>query len=89
MKSIITTILTIVTITANAQTNLTPGKNSFQKRWIKNETYQMIWYAVRDTAKAEIGKVSTQILTDKKNITVVTQVNMKNMKTPWVDSYYC
>lgn len=86
MKSILTTILAIVTIAANAQMGVTLGKNSFQKKWLKNETYQMIWYAISDTAKLEIGKVSTQIKIDKKNITIVTHVNLKNMKTPWVDS---
>lgn len=86
MKSITTAILAIITIAGYAQTSVTPGRNSFQKKWIKNETYQMIWYAMRDTAKFEIGKVSTQIKTDKKTITIVTQVNMKNMQIPWVDS---
>lgn len=86
MKSIITTILVIITIAGSAQTSITPGKKSFEKRWIKNETYQMIWYVLRDTEKVEIGQVLTQIKTDKNIITIVTQVNMKNMKTPWVDS---
>jgi hypothetical protein len=34
----------------------------------------------------EIGKVNTSTSSDKKNITVVTQVSMKQMKTPWVDT---
>jgi hypothetical protein len=46
----------------------------------------MTWYSLRDTAKFEIGKVTTKISTDKTNLTVVTQVSMKNMKMPWVDS---
>jgi hypothetical protein len=46
----------------------------------------MIWYALRDTAKFEMGKVTTQILVNKKRLTVITGVNMKNMKTPWIDS---
>ncbi len=40
MKLITTTILTILAIAGNAQKNLTPGKNSFETKWIKNQTYQ-------------------------------------------------
>ncbi len=86
MKSIFLFVLTISTLTSNAQNLLTPSKRSFDKNWVKNTNYQMTWYAFRDTAKFEMGKVTTQIYTDKKNLNVVTQVSMKNMKTPWVDS---
>ncbi len=86
MKSIFLFLLTIATFTSNAQNLLTPSKKSFDKKWIKNTNYQMTWYALRDTTKFEMGKVTTQIFTDKTNLTVITQVSMKNMKTPWVDS---
>ena len=86
MKSIITILLAIITISINAQTSLTPGKGSFEKKWIKSQSYQMTWFAMRDTAKFEIGQVVTQIVKDKKNITIITRVNMKNAKAPWVDS---
>jgi len=83
---IYTTFLTIISVSAHAQSPLTPGKNSFQKKWIKNETSQMTWYVVRDTVKTEIGKVSNQIVRDKKFITAITIVTVKNMKSPWIDS---
>jgi hypothetical protein len=86
MKSILFFILGITALTSNAQTLLTPSKISFDKKWVKNVNYQMIWYVIKDTAKFEIGKVTTQIFTGKTNLTVVTQVSMKNMKTPWIDS---
>jgi hypothetical protein len=86
MKSIFLFVLIIATLTSNAQNLLTPSKKSFDKKWVKNTNYQMTWYAFRDTAKFELGKVTTQISTDKINLTVVTQVSMKNMKSPWVDS---
>jgi hypothetical protein len=85
-KILFFSILNITSFTSNAQNVLTPSKKSFDKKWVKNTNYQMIWYALRDTAKFEIGKVTTQILTDKINLTVITQVSMKNMKTAWVDS---
>jgi hypothetical protein len=86
MKVIITTVFVMLCIAVNAQTNLTPGKRSFEKKWIKNDTYLMTWFAMKDTAKFEIGEVATQILTNEKNITVVTTVKMKNSKAPWVDT---
>lgn len=86
MKSIFLFFLTIATLTSNAQNLLIPSKKSFDKKWVNNANYQMTWYALRDTGKFELGKVTTQISTDKTNLTVVTQVSMKNMKTAWVDS---
>ncbi|MDB5208717.1 MAG: hypothetical protein JWR72_3792 [Flavisolibacter sp.] len=86
MKVIITTIFAIITIAGNAQISLVPGRSSFEKAWIKNETYQMTWFAIRDTVKFEIGEVDTQILTDKKFVTIVTEVKLKNSKAPWIDT---
>ncbi len=86
MKLLFLLILTIASFTSNAQSLLIPSKKSFDKKWVKNSSYQMVWYALQDTAKFEIGKVTTQILVDKKNLTAITNVSMKNMKTPWVDS---
>ena len=86
MRAIITTILTFITLLGVTQTILTPGKNSFEKKWLKNDTYQMKWFAMKDTVQFEIGEVSTQILTDKNYLTIVTEVKMKNSKTPWIDT---
>jgi hypothetical protein len=86
MKLLLLSILAIISFAAHSQSLLTPSKKSFEKEWIKNSSYQMTWYALKDTSKFELGKVTTQILTDKKNLTIVTNVNMKNMKTAWVDS---
>jgi hypothetical protein len=86
LKYILTSLIVLVASFANAQTILVPSKNAVEKKWIKNQDYQMVWYALRDTARMEIGKVNTSISSDNKNITVVTQVSMKQMKTPWVDT---
>lgn len=53
---------------------------------VKSTSYQMKWYTVNDSAKHEIGIVTTQIVKANKQLIVVTQVNMKNMNTPWTDS---
>ncbi|MEO7988064.1 MAG: hypothetical protein ABI663_00900 [Chryseolinea sp.] len=86
MKSILTILLGIISISSFAQNPLTPGNDSFEKKWIKNSTYDMTWYALRDTLKFEIGKVSTQLLTDKNTLHLITQVSLKGRTTPWVDS---
>jgi hypothetical protein len=86
MKLLTLSLLTLVTAISNAQTILTPSKKAFEKKWVNNANYQMTWYALKDTVKYEMGKVTTQIYRDKKTLTVVTQVSMKNMKSPWVDS---
>jgi hypothetical protein len=86
VKYIITALTICNALFANAQKTLVPAKNIIEKKWIKNQSYQMIWYGIRDTAKMEIGKVNTSISSDKNTITIVTQVSMKQMKTPWVDS---
>ena len=79
-------ILIFASLACKAQNLLIPSKKSFEKKWVKNSNYEMAWYVLKDTAKFELGKVTTQILTDDKNLTVVTKVSMKNMKEPWVDS---
>lgn len=86
MKSILFFILTIASTTVNAQSLLVPSTKSFEKKWLKNANYQMTWCALKDTAQLEIGTVRTQISIQKKNITVVTEVNMKNRQAPWIDS---
>ena len=86
MKSIISTILSFITFAAIAQTTLIPGKKSFDKKWIKTQTYQMKWFALKDSAKFEMGSVSTQIINDNKYLTIITRFNMKNSKAPWEDT---
>jgi hypothetical protein len=67
---------------AGSQNVLTPSANSFEKKWVKNESYQMGWYMVKDTAKREMGLVTTRIMVDKTNLTSITEVGLKNMKPP-------
>lgn len=71
---------------SKAQTKLVPAKNVVEKKWMTNQKYQMVWYALRDTARFEIGKVTTEISNDGNKITAITQVSMKRSNTPWIDS---
>jgi hypothetical protein len=86
MKFSITVLLTMGAAAITAQPVLLPGKKTVEKKWIKNEQYQMTWYALKDTDRIEMGKVNTEIITGKKQLLVITTVNMKFMKGPWTDS---
>jgi hypothetical protein len=86
MRILFYLILTAMYQIAGAQPRKTGNKIKIEKQWITNEQYVMNWYMIRDTVKTEIGKVTTDIYTKDKQLVVVTQVNMKQMKTPWVDS---
>jgi len=86
MKLLLFAIFSFTSLAGKTQKLLIPSKKAFEKRWVKKVFYEMDWYALKDTTKFEIGKVTTQILTDDKYLTVVTKVSMKNMKAPWVDT---
>lgn len=86
MKFSIMLLFTLSTAAVNAQPVLLPGKKAVEKKWIKNEQYQMTWYALKDTERIEMGKVNTEIIAGKKQLLVITTINMKMMKGPWIDS---
>jgi hypothetical protein len=86
MKFSVILLLLLSTAAINAQPVLLPGKKAVEKKWIQNEQYQMSWYALKDTARIEIGRVNTEIITGKKQLLVIIRVSMKQMKTPWTDS---
>lgn len=67
-------------------TKLIPSKDAFESKWINNERYEMIWYATRDTAKFEMGRVSTENKIVNDQLYVITNVKLKNTMAPWVDS---
>lgn len=86
MRNIVLLLLLMISLVSPAQNLLVPGTKSFEKKWVRDDSYEMTWYAFRDTSKIEIGKVSIQIINNRKNVIVVTQINLKNMRGPWIDS---
>jgi hypothetical protein len=86
MKHFLAFIFGFLTLMTNGQNRLVPGKNGIERKWIKEEEYQMTWYAMKDTSKYEIGKVGTKLTLDKDRVIIVTEVHMKQMKSPWIDS---
>ena len=86
MRSFIACMLSLSCFSSIAQSPLTPGENIFEKKWIRNEHYQMTWYAMKDTTRFEMGKINTEQIVDDKQCLMITRVQMKNAKGPWIDS---
>ena len=86
MKRLITLIMIVISISGNSQTMLVPGGDVIERKWVRNNTSKMSWYAVRDTARFRIGEISTQVLTGQGNLIVVTRVELAQSKSDWVDS---
>lgn len=76
----------LLSLFTKAQLTLTPENITIDKKIIKDETYTMNWYIVKDTIKREFGKVTTQIVNNKQTILVITKVALKGAKNLWVDS---
>jgi hypothetical protein len=86
MKKLFTLTFAFVVCSLTAQTKLLPGDKSIETKWIKSEKYAMNWYTVKDTAKFEIAKIITTVDAAKKNLTIITDVEIKNAKGKWTDS---
>ncbi|RYE57978.1 MAG: hypothetical protein EOP48_04620 [Sphingobacteriales bacterium] len=86
MRQIAIMVLAILTNAVQAQKNLKPGSMSFESRWMKDQTYRMKWLSMQDSTALEIGEVTTQITSDKKRLTSITQVALNNAKATWIDT---
>lgn len=83
--SLLSAGLSLLCFNVNAQEKTqSPNHNEIIETLIKNEEYEMNWFAVRDTTKIQIGKVFTNISKTKNTIKVITTVKMKNMPD-WID----
>jgi len=86
MKVVFITILTSFTLMCSAQNLITPGSNAIEKKWIRNQSYTVQWYVLRDTARIQMGEVTTKVERTKATVTIVTSVAMRNSKAQWTDS---
>ena len=87
MKKIFTILmLTAISFASRSQEILVPNKNVVDKNWVNNQSYQMVWSMLRDTAKLTIGTVDTKVEVLKDKIQVITSVKMKSSPEPWIDS---
>jgi hypothetical protein len=85
MKIIITSVMLFAAVCAAAQT-IAPKNKTVEKKWLKNTSYEMAWYAVKDSSRFEIGKTENTISVNNDKITVVTNVKLKQSKSSWIDS---
>lgn len=86
MRLIYSLLLLAFTASVTAQKPLVPGKKSFEQKWIRDTHYAMVWYAVADTLRREMGRVEVQIAATGSLLTAITEVKLKGMPAKWIDS---
>lgn len=83
-------ISTVLLITASAvckaQAVLVPGENVFDKKFIKNSTYEMACYANINGQDMEISSFNIQIIPSSKTLTVYTALRMTDAKELSMDT---
>ena len=65
---------------------ITPNCNPFDSDLLKDENYRMLWYLEKDTAKLEIGKISTNIKVHNHNVCVTKSIALVGVPSKWVDT---
>lgn len=89
MKTLYTLIVSFIALFATTQSQmpLRPGDPSIQTKWIRNESYQMKWYIMKDsTTTYEVARINTSIKPGKDKLVILTSVDVNNAKTTWVDT---
>lgn len=87
IRSITIALLIMARLTANGQEKaLSPENNPVDMRLVNEDVSVMTWYLFNDTARIDLGKVKTEIKTDREKIYIVTTVNMNQISTKWIDS---
>src|ERR1700754_2091297 len=86
MKSTLLTTFLLAAIAVHAQQPLTPADHRVEKKYIADKDYTMTWYFIKDTARIEIGAITTSVRTTNAQVVVVTSVAMKQSRAPWIDS---
>lgn len=88
MKKIYFTLLLLSTMPflGWSQEMIVPQKNLVDKKWVKNQSYQMVWTMLRDTSSMKIGVVNTKVDVLANQIQVITEVKMNANPSSWIDS---
>lgn len=69
-----------------AQTVLTPAENVFDKKWMKNGTYEMACYTYANGQQIEISTFTIQINSTDKALAVYTALQMKGTEDVIIDT---
>ena len=86
MRTVSIIILIFVFLDTNAQTILTPGDNSFDKRFIKNTHFEMSYTAVSGRQAVEISSFDVEVRVNGKTISVFTRLNLLAGNGVWTDT---
>lgn len=87
MKNIAAFLFLFTFVSVSAQTAMVPGDVTLETKYIKPEKYQMKWYIVQDAQnKHEVARINTEIVPTKTRLNIITNVEVNNAKTTWIDS---
>ncbi|PZR15599.1 MAG: hypothetical protein DI539_18050 [Flavobacterium psychrophilum] len=86
MKKIFSLVFFLTISSLFAQNQIVPGDTIFETKYIQPERYQMKWYIVQDGQKHEVARINTSIQPGKYKIAIVSNVDVNNAKTKWIDS---
>jgi hypothetical protein len=86
MRSLATLLLISATLFCKAQALLTPADNAFDRKWIKNGTYEMACYAYSNGQQVEISTFTVQINSTDKALAVYTALQMRGSEDLIIDT---
>jgi hypothetical protein len=69
-----------------SQNLLTPGNNSFEKKFIANSKYEMACFALAGNKMVEISSFTVQVNRNEKNISVYTNLTMLSNNEQYIDT---
>ncbi len=86
MRTVSVIILVFVSMSANAQSLLKPGDNSFDKNFIKSTHYEMSYFAVSGRQTVEISSFDVEVNVNRKTVEVYTRINTPAGNSIWIDT---
>lgn len=86
MKNVIAFLFVFTFLSVNAQTPIIPGDTIFETKYIQPERYQMKWSIIQDNEKHDVARITTSIQPGKYKIAIISNVEVNNAKTTWIDS---
>ncbi len=80
MKKILSLLTLTIIASVNAQNN-----NTVESKWIKNESYNMTFFSIKDTIKTVIGNIENKLEINEGIITQSMTFKSKTFKNDFVD----
>lgn len=86
MKYLLSFLLLMAGFLAEGQTLLTPGPAVFDKKYIKNGTYEMACFTLANGQQMEVSSFTVTISSNNKTLSVYTAMKMNNAPEVWRDT---